>query len=661
MCKMQSTMFYEWGVVSTGVGGYFIREKTSAAVLRAIQEKFGWEFGADDWEKLYASRLKGIELAKAAWKGQSELLGNLDELDQAIRLKRLKAAGEEVSEEEKFSVLDSREAAIVAIHDDEIDIATRRADLADSKKHLENMKTMKEKEEKEEAVECSICLDIIGDEDVAILRCGHQFHNRLVPPRRAKRVPCIQCVHGARRCASVARAKRMLLTHQCEHGARRCAPVVPRGSLSASRWPLKALPKQAAAADGLFCDYRSAAPPSSCPIPNPLASCYQGWKNKKTCPNCKEVMLSEDISVVAGVKGKSLSSKVTAIVKDVKLIKERGERVVVMTQYADFLVILKDSFDLNEIGCVVVKGGGGFGAGIAKWEKEGGCVLCANIAQAGEGLTLIQANNLIICDSVVDGALDDQAKNRINRIGQTKETVVRRYVVEDSVEVAIEEARMERLRAGGKGGEGEMTKTLKGEGAEKLGFCMRELKKLFGVEDIEEGEVVVEVGSGAGRGGMRYEDDVEEEEEAAVVGKVEEEEADVVVVGENEMFLASLDSETREDALLGADEEFVSSLPTSVWEEARRLKRETEADGEGASEREEKRVKWSDGSSGGGQLGPAARVEAVARFFSVSIAPIQQLLPLLEEFMRINVPDGQTVLKRIEAIEAIEMHMIPRV
>lgn len=56
-----------------------------------------------------------------------------------------------------------------------------------------------------------------------------------------------------------------------------------------------------------------------------------------------------------------------------------------------------------------------------------------NSRSQSSGLTLVAASHVFIVEPILSG-LDQQAINRIHRIGQTKQTYVWRYIMSDTVE-----------------------------------------------------------------------------------------------------------------------------------------------------------------------------------------------------------------------------------
>jgi SWI/SNF-related matrix-associated actin-dependent regulator of chromatin subfamily A3 len=64
-------------------------------------------------------------------------------------------------------------------------------------------------------------------------------------------------------------------------------------------------------------------------------------------------------------------------------------------------------------------------------------VMLASLAVCSVGLNLVAANQVIMADSWWAPAIEDQAVDRVHRLGQQRETKVFRLVVEDSVEERV--------------------------------------------------------------------------------------------------------------------------------------------------------------------------------------------------------------------------------
>jgi SWI/SNF-related matrix-associated actin-dependent regulator of chromatin subfamily A3 len=64
-------------------------------------------------------------------------------------------------------------------------------------------------------------------------------------------------------------------------------------------------------------------------------------------------------------------------------------------------------------------------------------VMLASLAVASVGLNLVAANQVVLADSWWAPAIEDQAVDRVHRLGQKRETKVFRLVVEGSIEERV--------------------------------------------------------------------------------------------------------------------------------------------------------------------------------------------------------------------------------
>jgi len=76
---------------------------------------------------------------------------------------------------------------------------------------------------------------------------------------------------------------------------------------------------------------------------------------------------------------------------------------------------------------------------VSRFCKEGGpAVLLASTRVSGEGLTLTVANNVVFFNQWWNPSTNDQARDRVVRIGQTRECFIHRLMIKNSVEEALE-------------------------------------------------------------------------------------------------------------------------------------------------------------------------------------------------------------------------------
>ncbi|KAJ7076087.1 SNF2 superfamily protein [Mycena belliarum] len=155
------------------------------------------------------------------------------------------------------------------------------------------------------------------------------------------------------------------------------------------------------------------------------------------------------------------------------------EKTLIISQWTSCLDIV--SAYLTECGIIHVKYVGGMTrnqrdqAVQVFMSKDKARVMLMSLKCGGVGLNLIRANNVISLDLGWSPAIDEQAQDRVHRLGQTRKVLVKRLVIENTVEdriLALQE-RKQNL-ADGSLGEGK---------GQKIGrLSVRELAGLFGLD-----------------------------------------------------------------------------------------------------------------------------------------------------------------------------------
>ncbi len=159
-----------------------------------------------------------------------------------------------------------------------------------------------------------------------------------------------------------------------------------------------------------------------------------------------EVMISTKKSSNDGsntkraVKG-SYGTKITRIVSDILGIRDKGEKGIIFSQWHDMLDILESALLENDIGIARPSGGTRFNESLLAFHAPECTVLLLNLKQGAEGLTLVHASHVFMVEPVMNNGLDQQAINRVHRIGQTRRTTVWRYLIKDTIETKIDEMR----------------------------------------------------------------------------------------------------------------------------------------------------------------------------------------------------------------------------
>ncbi|EEQ34068.1 putative RING-type E3 ubiquitin transferase [Microsporum canis] len=148
--------------------------------------------------------------------------------------------------------------------------------------------------------------------------------------------------------------------------------------------------------------------------------------------------LGEDSNEVE-VDSESTSSKIQALIK-ILMAKGQvlGTKTVVFSQWTSFLDLIEPQLSLNNINFARIDGkmnSAKRDAAMRKLTHDPECtVMLASLNVCSVGLNLVAANQVILADSWWAPAIEDQAVDRVYRLGQTRPTTIWRLVMEDSIE-----------------------------------------------------------------------------------------------------------------------------------------------------------------------------------------------------------------------------------
>ncbi|KAJ5908428.1 hypothetical protein N7495_001110 [Penicillium taxi] len=136
------------------------------------------------------------------------------------------------------------------------------------------------------------------------------------------------------------------------------------------------------------------------------------------------------------------SSKIEALVKILTAQgQEPGTKTVVFSQWTSFLDLVRPHLEIHGIKFVCIDGRMPSGArdnSINAFSNDPECtVLLASLSVCSVGLNLVAANQAILCDSWWAPAIEDQAVDRVYRLGQKRSTTVWRLIVEGSIEQRV--------------------------------------------------------------------------------------------------------------------------------------------------------------------------------------------------------------------------------
>ncbi|KAF7185206.1 Helicase-like transcription factor [Pseudocercospora fuligena] len=132
------------------------------------------------------------------------------------------------------------------------------------------------------------------------------------------------------------------------------------------------------------------------------------------------------------------SSKVDALVKILAANQTSGNKTIVFSQWTSFLDIVKTRLDQEGYKCCRLDGTMNVqqrdkGIRALGDDAETGIML-ASLGASAVGLNLTAANIVVLCDTWWAPAIEDQAVDRVHRLGQKKEVKVFRLVMNNTIE-----------------------------------------------------------------------------------------------------------------------------------------------------------------------------------------------------------------------------------
>ncbi|KAI7898240.1 SNF2 family N-terminal domain-containing protein [Cokeromyces recurvatus] len=134
--------------------------------------------------------------------------------------------------------------------------------------------------------------------------------------------------------------------------------------------------------------------------------------------------------------------KIDSIIRHIKHIKmTKNGKCVIFSQWAKALDMLKEGLKKNNINFIMVQSGAPSAnkKNISKFQEDPNVnVILLHARSQSSGLTLVVAQTVFIVEPVLNESLEKQAINRIHRIGQTKETDVFWYIIQDTIEERIQ-------------------------------------------------------------------------------------------------------------------------------------------------------------------------------------------------------------------------------
>ncbi len=139
-------------------------------------------------------------------------------------------------------------------------------------------------------------------------------------------------------------------------------------------------------------------------------------------------------------RSKTPSSKLEAFLELVSELREGGHRALVFSQFTGHLALVEEALRAREIPYLYLDGKTPLPertARVARFQAGEGDLFLISLKAGGTGLNLTAADTVIHLDPWWNPAVEDQASDRVHRIGQTRPVTVIRLVAQGTIEEAV--------------------------------------------------------------------------------------------------------------------------------------------------------------------------------------------------------------------------------
>lgn len=133
------------------------------------------------------------------------------------------------------------------------------------------------------------------------------------------------------------------------------------------------------------------------------------------------------------------SGKFESAIHTLETVLQRGNKVLVFSQFVKQLVLFKQYFDKHGIGYAYLDGATKNRDEVVRQfrENKDTRLFLISIKAGGVGLNLVEADYVFILDPWWNPAVEQQAIDRTHRIGQTRNVFIYKFITKDTVEEKI--------------------------------------------------------------------------------------------------------------------------------------------------------------------------------------------------------------------------------
>ena len=181
----------------------------------------------------------------------------------------------------------------------------------------------------------------------------------------------------------------------------------------------------------------------------------QWFTNKNECPLCKEILSRKDILALPKINNVKTEKKIYISSKMEKLFKiissaGKNEKIIIFSHFVTMLAIISKELEKRNIPNLLLEGSLNEKKRrdlLHKFKNDKKYnIFLISIKVGGVGLNLNTANVVVIFEPWWNPAVENQAIDRINRIGQKKEMRVYKFVCNNTVEERICRIREEKRK-----------------------------------------------------------------------------------------------------------------------------------------------------------------------------------------------------------------------
>lgn len=206
--------------------------------------------------------------------------------------------------------------------------------------------------------------------------------------------------------------------------------------------------------------------------------------------DCGDETLDDDLDLTQS------STKLEEMMQILNASRDTGNKTVIFSQWTRFLNIVQSRLDREGFKYCRIDGtmpAGQRDASLKSLAEGDDCtIMLASLGVCAVGLNLTAANQIILSDTWWAPAIEDQAVDRVHRLGQKKETRVWRLVMdrtieEQTIEIQAEKRKLMQLAFSEKGGKREKAKTGRLADIQRLLGAGEKGKKAGEQRAVEEG------------------------------------------------------------------------------------------------------------------------------------------------------------------------------